>query len=366
MPGIITHNKILKESIAFLQKKKKKNYLLRSIQTLLTGKERITAALFGSIGPNIFDYIPIIRMCNKNRDSIAFRLHDSDSQRMIKTLVRLLFWQKDINTEWTALQRAYLYGYISHIVSDALIHPFVFYFSGFPDSVGEEEIRYYRDQNLLYQYTIDTYIDKHRPDSPQFRFSLLEMLPLEKRHRIMVLSQPVKSIILDSIYMEFPEIYKAITWRDTAEIDKENKNWSKHIGPLDLLPRCIEWIYRIKMTHNTRLREFLINLRKKHILVKDCTLLYPQQRSIDLHLVNHYRERWQYPVGQTAIHYESFENLFMITCEKIVEAWEGIEAALFERGQVSLHDAVLLNLYTGVNDHGYSQMKQKNPIRIKY
>jgi hypothetical protein len=366
MPGIITHNKILRESIGYLQKKKKKNYLLRSIQTLFMGKDRLAAALFGSIGPNIFDYIPLLRKSGKRGDSIAFRLHDSDSRRLIESMVHLLLSQNDINNEWTSLQRAYLYGFISHIVSDALLHPFIFYFSGFPDTSNKGEMRYYREQYLLYQYTIDSYIQKYRNDSPNFRFSVQDMLPVEKRYGLQLLSIPIKSMILETINSEFPEIYKSITWKDTAEADKESKNWVKHAGPIDFIPYWIQWTYRIKMTQNTRMREFLINLRKKQILVTDFTLLYPQQRSIDLHIVNHYRERWQYPVGQTAIHYESFENLFQITCEKIVEAWEGIESALFNRGQVNLHNLMLLNLYTGVNDHDYSQMKQKNPIRVKY
>ena len=58
MPGIITHFKILKESIRFLSKRSKKTFLLRSIESLLNNEEHFKAALFGSLGPNIFDYMP--------------------------------------------------------------------------------------------------------------------------------------------------------------------------------------------------------------------------------------------------------------------------------------------------------------------
>lgn len=363
MPGIITHNKILKETIAFLQKKKKKSYLLRSIQALFSGKDRLTAAMFGAIGPNIFDYY-FFRKQGRYGSSASFYLHDGHSKRCIESMISLVTSQDDKNTEWSSIQRAYLYGFISHIISDAVIHPFIFYFSGFPDSGEKKSIQYYREQNLLYQYEIDSYILRHREDSNTFRFSLDEMLPVERKYGIRCLSLPVKSIILESLYRDFPDIYKSITWIDTDDDAKANRYWEKHIGHLDFIPGFIKWTYRIKFSGNTKFREIVASLRKKG-LFSDFIVQYPIHKTVDLHIINHYKERWHYPAGPSSIHYESFEGLLLIAYEKIVEAWEAIEKTIFSNDRVEISELLSLNAYTGVIDLNYNQMKQKSPLRIK-
>ena len=153
MPGIVTHNRILKESILSLSKKEKKSYLLKSIETLFNSPQHMTAGLFGSIGPDIFDFIPRINKRKYYGNDISFYIHNGGADKLIHTMIKTIYDYHDKNTEWAATQRAYLYGFISHIVSDSLFHPFIFYYSGFPDTYTRKEINFFREQNLFSSIT---------------------------------------------------------------------------------------------------------------------------------------------------------------------------------------------------------------------
>jgi len=368
MPGIITHNKLLKETILYLQKKKKKNYLLRSIQSLFSEKDRLTSALFGSIGPNIYDYIPKWSRGNFFGSNISFSMHNGYSRKIIESLYNIIFSQKDKNTEWSSLQRAYLYGFISHIISDSIFHPFIFYFSGFTNSNSKTVNGFFREQFLLYQYAVDLYFLLFRTDAKSFKFSIQEMLPIKKQSRLKWLYPPIKSIILESLFNDFKDAYKVISLKKPKEGNSYQKliQSNSQIGYLDAIPYLLSWIYRLKMTKNDRVRDLINKARKKNFTLSDITVLYPQIKTFDLHIVNHYRERWQYPTGSTSIHYESMENLFQISCEKIVDAWERVESSIYENKMAVFSDIIVSNAYTGVNDQNFSQMKQQNPIKIRY
>jgi hypothetical protein len=367
MPGIITHNKLFKESIALLQKKKKRNYLLRSLQSLFSENERLTAALFGSIGPNIFDYLPKRSRGSFFGSAISFSIHNGLSRKIIESLYDVVFSQKDLNTEWSSMQRAYLYGYVSHMISDSVFHPFVFYFSGFGTPGSKYENSRRREQFLAFEYAMDLYFLLFRNDSGSFRFSIQEMIPLKKHNWFKILSSPVKAIILESLYNDFRDFYKAVTFMDSPDQSgRDPVRWHDIRSHIDAIPYFLSWTYRVKMTRNVSLRDYLVKARRKRLLTSDFTVLYPQIRTFDLHLVNHYRERWQYPAGPTALRYESAENLVQIACDRIVETWERLENSIYSGKRAKLSDLVVANSYTGVNDQSFSQMKLQNPVMLRF
>ena len=134
MPGLITHFKVLTESVKHLSNRKKKTFLLKSIKSLLSTEEHWKAALFGSMGPNIFDYSLKRNKRSHYGNDISFFLHDGGSTNIITWMLNRISEYEDFNNEWASVQRAYIYGYISHIISDSYLNPYIFYWSGFPDT----------------------------------------------------------------------------------------------------------------------------------------------------------------------------------------------------------------------------------------
>ncbi len=361
MPGIITHNRILKESVDFLSKRKKKGYSLRSIEALLSSREFLRSALFGSIGPNIFDYVPLGRKGAQFGNSFSFLLHDGEYERLIQRMIRKIQEYSDFNTSWAAIQRAYLYGFISHMVSDALFHPFVFYFSGFPVSGKKNEISYYREQNLLFQYNIDIYYQYYNDKADEYRFSLEEMLPVRKSRWPLKLDDAVKSFILESIQSEFPENYKNITFFTSKETVGKG---TKTIGYLDIIPRFMVWAYRLKWTKNRRLADIIKDVRRRKLLFSDFIVRYPWNKKINRDLLNIHRERWQYPAGGTGYIYDSVDNLLTGSIERTVEIWEKIESSLYEKKEPGVEDLLAINSYTGEAGKRYKDMINMNPKKM--
>jgi len=362
MPGIITHNKIFKESIKHLSRRPKKSYLLRSIEALFSSHENMRAGLFGSIGPNIFDYLPSKRgdsYCSKN----SFYMHDGHMGKFISAMIDRIYAYDDKNTEWAAIQRAYAYGMISHIISDSIFHPYVFYFSGFPDSFDKKQTRYYREQNLLFEYSIDYYFlyaDENRGD---FRFSIEEMLPVKKKIGFPALYPSLRSLLLESLELSNPEIYNALTF--TAKNQNPDEKYISGFNLVDLIPFFLKTAYSIKFSRNPKLRDFFQWMKRNSVLFSDFIIQYPNPKRINRDILNHHREKWQYPDGKIGLHYESADNLLAISCEKTIEIWEKIEPVVFGLKGADTQKDLSVNLYTGSGKTGYYDMKNKNPIKIQ-
>lgn len=361
MPGIVTHNKIFKESIKYLSKKKKKNYLLKSIDSLFSSQENLTAGLFGSIGPNLFDYIPSRKKNDVYGNGISFFLHNGGFEKLIIEFIERLYSYNDKNTEWAAAQRAYIYGFLSHIISDSIIHPFVFYFSGFPGSGEKKMLNYYRRQNLLFQYNIDNFYLYYEDGAKDFNFSFDEMLPFKKSHFRYILNPSIKDLLLGSFKRVYPEISKKI-------ILLEGKNdagmYSNSIGYLEMLPFLIKSTYWIKQHENRKFIKFLNDLYRRNIIYSDFIVPYPWRKRLSMDGLNDHKGRWQYPAGKAGIHYESINDLLRISCEKIVEVWEKIEMSLYSECDYKILDMFKFNAYTGEDNSKYSDMKISSPIRF--
>ena len=364
MPGIITHNRIFTESIRLLSRRKKKSYLLKSIDTLFNSPENLRAGLFGSIGPNIFDYIPRRTKNSYFGHRASFFLHNGGAHDLLTSMIGKIYSCQDKNNEWSSVQRAYLYGYISHIISDALIHPFVFFWSGFPENYVKKEIYYFREQNLLFSYNIDNYY-LNTGANDDFHFDVNAMLPVRKIGRINRLDPSIKHFILESLNQVYPDIYRELTWRE----DKVNPhNYTAHHGYLDLIPLFIRLSYHLKRSDNPRVVRGMKFLRKKNLIFSDFLVRYPDRKRVNTHLLNMHMDRWEYPAGRTGLRYESIDNLFAQSCDKIVEIWERIEASLWDSPDTGVFEEFSVNAYTGEKKKGFFEMKKKNPLRfyLKY
>ncbi len=362
MPGIVTHSKVLKDSIALLSKRKKKSYLHRSIQALFNSDEYLTAGLFGSIGPNIFDYLPLKKFSAPFGSDISFYLHNGGSAAMSGSMIDRVFSYPDKNNEWAAFQRAYLYGFISHVVADSIFHPFVFFFSGFPDSDLRRERILYRERNLLFQYNIDNYFRFH--DEERTPFSLEGMLPVDRRRiRPRRINQPVKALIMESLLDCRPEFVKSLAVRLPFVRSGENDLGDYNI--LDAAPWCVRAAYRLKFTMSERVRSIVGEIRRRDRFFSDFFVLYPERKKLNRDALNFHGERWQYPAGRPGSLYDSVEALMRACCEKTVDAWERLEAGLYgDIGRAAAKD-LDVNAYTGEARAGYGDMRHKNPLRLR-
>jgi hypothetical protein len=361
MPGIVTHSRILKEAVQFLSQKEKKSYLLNSIATLFNSPEHLTAGLFGAIGPNIFDYIPRRTSQAYYGSDISFFIHNGGSYKLLQAMTAKLYGYEDKNTEWASIQRAYLYGFISHIIADSVFHPFVFYYSGFPNAYTKKEIYFYREQNLAFQYHLDNFFQYHAEKSESFSFNIEEMLPVKKKRVAYHLDMAVKSYLLESIKQVYPEIYRKII---LPVIEQPDNEYPPPLSCLDMIPYCIRMTYRYKRSANRRLADVLQGLRRNNILYSDFIVSYPMSRKYNKNILNLHRERWENPAGKPGLHYESIYNLLALSCEKTVELWEAIESSLYGKKNLKALDDLNINAYTGDAHLSYHDMKIKRPIRL--
>ncbi len=364
MPGIVTHNKIFKDTITQLAKKEKRGPLLKSIEALFETPVHFSAGLFGAIGPNIFDYLPTRNEKDPYGSEISFFFHNGGSEKLIQSMIKRIYSYKDKNNEWAAVQRAYLYGFINHIISDALFHPFVFFYSGFPDAFTKKEMRYYREQNLLFQYNIDNYLQYHDEKAAEFDFNLDEMLAVEKKSLFYRLNRSLKSFLLESIKDAYPEIYSRLLFVNLKKSRSRIMTACASITSLDLIPYLIKATYCVKRNNSRRLADLLKKLRKVDRFLSDFIIQYPQNKKYNKEVINRHRERWDYPTGKPGMHYESIFNLMASAHEKTIALWEKIESALYAKEDPRIFSEFKINAYTGDQQLAYRDMKIKKSIRL--
>ncbi|MFC1670688.1 zinc dependent phospholipase C family protein [Spirochaetota bacterium] len=362
MPGLITHFKVLKESAKYLSNRKKKTYLLRSIESLFSTEEHWKAAQFGSIGPNIFDYNLKKNKKSNYGNEISFFLHDGGSTDIISWMLNKVSKYEDLNNEWASIQRAYLYGYISHIICDSFLNPYIFYWSGFPDTYKRDEINHYRKQNLLFKYNMDNYFF-YSDETNDLSFDINKFIPLTASKWGPVINPSVKSLILESINDVYPEIYKKIIWRKSKN---EDKKFQDSFGIIDLVPQLIKFSYWVKRKKSKNFVNFINKMKNINFLFSDFIIQYPPQKKINRHVLNFHKERWQYPASRTGFQYESIDNIMEHICEKNVEIWEKIESLLYENKKINVVNDIDINAYTGVKGVQYHDMKLKNPVRLYF
>ncbi len=359
MPGIITHHKIFLESINFLKKEKNRDLHSKSIETLFQTDDFRKAALFGTIGPNIFDYFPIRKNKYICGSHVSYKLHNEGVEKLLTSMINDVLNHKDHNNEWSATQRAYLYGFISHAISDSIFHPFIYYWSGFPGSNKKEDIHYFREQHLLFEYNIDMFITYYY-DQEKFDFNLSNMLPVKSQKGLPIIDVAVKKILLKALKEVYPE--NDIIWLK----GKSNGNYS--LNYIDIIPHLIRLTYWIKRSRHQYLKKTIESLKRKKFIYSDFLVRYPDAGKINRDALNLHRERWFHPTGVKGLHYESAEDLLRLSSERVAEIWKKIESRLYtnEKDITDILKKFRINAITGEIDKSYENMHNTNPIRLRF
>ncbi|RPI92442.1 MAG: hypothetical protein EHM32_09135 [Spirochaetales bacterium] len=364
MPGIITHSRLFQESLFSLKRAKDATPFGKSIEALYSVPERLRAGLFGSIGPDIFDYLPVAR-----RDffgtPLTMQIHSPRLSQSLAALLSRTLLVGDFNNEWSATRRAYSYGFVAHLIADAVFHPFVYYWAGFPDNGSRLEIYRYREQLLLFQYNMDLFFQYHY-NTRVFDFAIDDSLPMRRiRGGIPVLDYRIKSLILEMLTDICPGELPRLIWNARSPRNTDG-TWKS--GPVDLIPYLIRRTYLAKRSRSRALRMLLDRLRVRRRFFPDYVTRYPEPRRMDRHALNLHRERWFHPLGTPGLHYESVEDLFKIARDRTVAAWVRMESALYA-GATDISPIIAelsVDSYTGEAGNGPSHMKIKKPLRLHF
>jgi len=364
MPGLITHKKILEDAISLISSpKRKKTYIDKSIISLMSSPEYRRAALFGSIGPNIFDYLPSRDKNNYVGHPVSYFFHNGNSEKLISSFTSILFSYKDKQTHWASMQRAYLFGFISHIIADTIIHPFSFYWSGFPKAVTKKDVIYYRHQNLLYYYNMDNYFLYKDDNKDSLFFNSDEMIPIEKARIFKRISPAIRCYILKAIDDSQPDMFNKLLFKKTKVKDKNNDYYLSLLSYLDLFPDLFFLTQKLKKTPNEKIHKVLDKLASNTMTYSDFFVRYPHHRNINDHVLNLHMEKWQFPAGSPELKYESIKKLINTVLEKTLVTWRDFEESLFNETEIDFSSYFNFNALTGT-ESSYHDMKLSEPIKL--
>jgi hypothetical protein len=361
MPGIYTHNYIFRKSVESILKNRNRSYINRSIETLFSTPEHFKAGLFGAIGPNIFDYMNVRQKGGSYAHEITFALHDKSCTGFLHHMTGIVMNNKDSRNEWSSVQRGYLLGYISHIISDSILHPYIFYSSGFPDRMESGEINFYRKRNLRFEYNIDNYF-LYRDEWGTIINSLEDMLPVYKIKNKTVIWPAIKYLILESLRRENEPLLKK--YFQDIKSDKIDGDIGQ-IKNFDRIPSGINLCYKIKRTDNPKWINIIDKLCENPVTYSDFLVRYPQPKRVDEDALNIHQGRWQYPANQRGFRYESVLHLIKSAIEEIVAVWELVEPAIYGGKHSDFDEMMLLNAYTGEKNVFFEDMKIKDPVKLK-
>lgn len=362
MPGIYTHNFIFRRAVENVARNRTRSGMMRSLEILFSNGDHLRAGLFGSIGPNIFDYMNIFNRSGIYGNDISFYLHDSGCLSFIQHMTDVVASQKDSRNEWESMQRAYLLGYISHIVADAVIHPFVFYFSGFPSGFTRREIIHYRRANLWFQYNIDNYYLYRSELSVPYNVSIEEMLPASYIGRQGIIWPQVKVLVLESLRRENPNLLGRFL---PSVADKKIDGDIGRVRAFDRIPANIRYCYRFKRTVNEKLMKVMDRLCEEPAGYSDFFVRYPLPKIVDEDALNLHQGRWQYPAFQRGFRYESIPQLVKLAVDHIIEIWEKVEELVIGGKNSRITEILIYSAYTGERQAIYSDMKIKDVIKLK-
>ncbi|MCL1865309.1 MAG: zinc dependent phospholipase C family protein [Spirochaetes bacterium] len=361
MPGIYTHNYIFRKAVENIVKNKNKIFLNRNIEVLFSTPAYFQAGLFGAIGPNIFDYMEIIRKGNRYCNEISFALHNKNSKTYLQHLINIVISNKDMRSEWTSLQRSYLLGYISHLVADSFVHPYIFFSSGFPNNMEKDEINFSKIRNLRFQYNIDNYF-LYKDESGAVINSLGEMLPLYTFKNKKIVWPAIKYLVLESLKRDNESLFKKY-FRDIK--DKKIDGDIVYVKNFDKIPKMILYCYKLKRTDNPKVIEILDKLCNNKLVYSDFFIRYPAARRVDEDAMNIHQGRWQYPALQKGFRYESVLQLIKSSIEQITKIWESFMQSAYDNKPFEINEILSLNPYTGENGVYFEDMNIKDPVKLK-
>ncbi len=356
MPGIFTHNRVFLDALDLLTAGKKKTFASGPVAALFSTPANMTAGLFGSAGPDIFESLPSPSKFNCHGRDISFSIHNGDPGGFTANLSSIALSDGDMNTEWKSMQRAYLYGFLSHIIADSVIYPFVFFFSGFPDSFIAPEIKRYREQNILFQYNIDSYYLYRHEKKDSLR---KDNYPVEDKK--IRLAAPVSALIKEALKKSFPENLAAMSFIPPQKKDGELP-W---LNAVDYAPFFLEKVEKIRQGMPGPIISIIEILYRKGFFSSGIFLQRPHPRRLNADLLNIHRGRWQSPT-ETGNRYESIDDLVKTAAEMTAEAWTAIEESLFTSRPLDMGLLIPQNAFTASAEAGYHDMVHKEPVSMRY
>ncbi len=361
MPGVYTHNVIFRSALDLVSKSKTRTYLNRSIETLFSSPDHMKAGLFGAMGPNIFDYSEFISRGSVYGNDISFYLHDTGSPSFLAAMIETVSRCRDSRNEWASVQRAYLMGYVSHLISDAMVHPYVFYHSGFPSAYSRKEIEYYREANLFFQYNIDNYFIFKDENSKELDLNVEDMLPVYYERRREYLWPSIKVLLLSTLKKDNPDLFSEY-FKNIGVIDGDI-GW---IRGVDNIPQRIRLSVRMKRTEDQRKKRLIQKLKDSAPVYSDFLVPFPPSKRVDEDALNLHQGRWQYPADRRGFRYDSVLHIIKASVEAIAETWIELESMVFGKDKFDLSEILQLNCYTGETGVSYRDMKIKDPVKLRF
>ncbi|HPJ33505.1 MAG TPA: zinc dependent phospholipase C family protein [Spirochaetota bacterium] len=362
MPGIYTHNYIFRKALDSAVKGSGRSYLMKSIALMFSSPDHLKAGLTGAIGPNIFDYTNLFKTGGTYGNDISFYLHDRGYLSFIEKMLDVILESGDSRNEWTSIHRAYLMGYLSHIISDSIVHPYVFYSSGFPGKENSAGARFFRKGNLRFQYNIDNYFIYRDESFTPAELEVSAMVPSMKLKSERGIWISVRCLILESLRRDNPEIFTAcFKGLEKGRIDGSIEK----VPYIDRTVRNIPLCYRLKRTTDEKKIKFLDRMNENRVTYSDFFVRYPLPKRVDEDAMNLHQGRWQYPALQRGFRYDSVLHLVRDAVEKTLSAWEAVEGMIYSGGRPSLESLGILNAYTGEDGVFFSDMKTKDPVKLR-
>lgn len=350
MPGLITHQRIFLETVKSLKKQKHPHYAAHLLDVQFCNPVFTSSALAGLLSPNLFDYLPFQPRQTFLGNHLKHILHSDEGLPILYSMFSSFFNNTHAEpNEWSLCQKGFFYGLISHWVVDAVYHPFVLYWSGFP-TYRDNRDAYYRNQHLLFEYTIDAYMAYYYHSEP-FDYNLHSMLPQKNS----LLYNSVKTFLSDAVAKHHPSL------RITVPVI----SWF-NLDLFDLAMKCVAPVYKMKKSANPTVINIMRFLEKRKY--SDFFVRYPNPKRINRHILNLHRERWFVPTGEVGLHYESVDDLFKTSKEKTVLIWKQCEELFTNRVAPAFtqFSAMLeyTNAYTGKKGFSLGTLQHTHPLRL--
>ena len=99
MPGIITHYKTFTDAVRHLENDRLKDPYSKLILELFRNDFFKKAALFGTLGPNIFDYLPVKKSSRIYGSSISYYIHNEGFEKFLSCMIKDIMDYRDSNNE---------------------------------------------------------------------------------------------------------------------------------------------------------------------------------------------------------------------------------------------------------------------------
>ena len=264
MPSVVTHHYFAKDILKKVNEKTRQT-LENSFSIFL---------IFAQSFDNLFYYKLLTPWLGKKERTLGYEAQKMKVNLYFENIINEI--EKNPNSD----NLAYLYGSYCHYILDSTCHPFVIYQSG-----DEDQNKKYNGLHEKIEVNIDAQIYKKKTGKNLKDVQIANMLlPKEK------FSEELKETLTH-------------TFKNTFQIDNMGSVYEKSVAMGNfLLKFAVTDRTGIKKTLY-KLRDFICNHKKYQYLSFHVTKLIPEY-------LNETKQPWIYPVDNTLVHNESFQELY--------------------------------------------------------